>query len=55
MKTRSQTRTALTIAAGILLANAGSSNADLIDGLVEYWEFDGDYSAGITEEHVGTL
>ena len=55
MKPRNQTRTALTIAAGILLANAGSSNADLIDGLVEYWEFDGDYSAGITEEHVGTL
>jgi len=31
------------------------ATADLIDGLVEYWELDGDYSAGIDESHVGTL
>jgi len=32
-----------------------SANADLIDGLVEYWGLDGDYSAEVTDSHVGTL
>ena len=31
------------------------SQAQLAEGLVEYWLLDGDYSAGIDESHVGTL
>lgn len=38
-----------------MLASAPVASADLIDGLVEYWELDGDYSAGIDESHLGTL
>tara|TARA_B110000914_G_scaffold74883_1_gene65835 strand:- start:7510 stop:8529 length:1020 start_codon:yes stop_codon:yes gene_type:complete len=31
------------------------SNAELVDGLVEYWEFDGNFTAGLDETNDGVL
>ena len=45
----------MALAASMTLALSSGAKADLIDGLVEYWELDGDYSAGIDESHLGTL
>ncbi|MFT7302982.1 MAG: hypothetical protein ACI8UZ_001820 [Akkermansiaceae bacterium] len=35
--------------------SASFSNAELIDGLVEHWALDGDYSAAVDSSHDGTL
>ena len=43
------------VAMAILGLTTTSAHADLVDGLVEYWALDGDYSAGVTAAHVGTL
>ena len=40
---------------GLVCLLGSSARGDLGDGLVEYWAFDGDYSAGLSEDHLGTL
>ncbi|MDC0568964.1 hypothetical protein OAP01_13125, partial [Akkermansiaceae bacterium] len=39
------------------LINLGGeqANAAIVDGLVEYWDLDGDYNAGVDASHAGTL
>jgi len=47
---RNRTRTVLTLAVvamASLVLTTNSASAGIIDGLVEYWEFDGDYSAKV--------
>ncbi len=39
----------------ISILSATFSNAELADGLTEYWALDGDYSAALDPTHVGTL
>ena len=49
-------KTLCTMSATLLLAMAApASHAALIDGLVEYWEMDGNFSANIVAAHAGTL
>ncbi len=55
MTTQNRIKTVLTIAVVAVAVMVTSANAALIDGLVEYWELDGDYSAEVTASHVGTL
>ncbi len=58
MITQNRIKTVLTLAAmamAILVLATTSANAAFVDGLVEYWELDGDYSAEVTASHVGTL
>ncbi|MFT6861483.1 MAG: hypothetical protein ACJAVK_000035 [Akkermansiaceae bacterium] len=48
-------RTRKTLAAAFTLALAASANAAIVDGLVENWAFDDDYSAEVDPSHAGTL
>ncbi len=52
-----KTNSTLTIllAAGISCLSAPFSNAELIDGLVEHWAFDGDYAAALDDSNDGVL
>jgi len=43
------------IAVGISCLGVSFSNAELVDGLVEYWEFNGDYAAGLDASNDGIL
>lgn len=40
---------------GISCLSASLSKAELVDGLIEYWEFDGNFSAGLDETNDGVL
>lgn len=41
--------------AAFFLLGAAYSNAELVDGLVEYWDFDGDYAAALDVSNNGIL
>jgi hypothetical protein len=41
--------------AAISLLITSFSNAELVDGLVEYWDFDGDYAAALDVSNNGIL
>ncbi len=43
------------LVAGISCLSAPFSQAELVDGLVEYWAFDGDYAAGLDVSNDGVL
>jgi len=53
MKINSTLSILLTI--GISFLSAPISNAELVDGLIEYWEFDGNYTAGLDASNDGVL
>ena len=53
MKSDSKLATVLIAKLSCLLITV--SEADLVDGLVEFWEFDGDYSAALDASNEGTL
>ena len=36
----------LLLSLGVSFSTASLSKAELVEGLIEYWEFDGDFSAG---------
>ena len=48
-------RSGLAVAALAICGLAVPANAAIVDGLVDYWELDGDYNAGVDASHVGTL
>jgi hypothetical protein len=39
----------------VSFSSVSLSNAELVDGLIEYWEFDGDFTAGLDETNDGVL
>ena len=43
------------LVAGISCLSAPFSQAELVDGLIEYWAFDGDYAAGLDASNDGVL
>jgi len=43
------------VATGTLVLAGNAANATLVNGLVEYWEMDGNFSANVTAAHAGTL
>lgn len=45
----------LLLSLGVSFSTTSLSNAELVDGLIEYWEFDGDFSAGLDETNDGIL
>ena len=45
----------LLLSLGVSFSTASLSKAELVDGLIEYWEFDGDFSAGLDETNDGIL
>ncbi|MDA7616315.1 hypothetical protein N8567_01570 [Akkermansiaceae bacterium] len=45
----------LLLSLGVSFSTASLSNAELVDGLIEYWEFDGDFTAGLDETNNGVL
>ncbi len=55
MNTQNRIKTVLTLALAAIAILGLTANADLVDGLVEYWALDGDYSAEVDTSHVGTL
>lgn len=40
---------------GVSLVFSPFANADIADGLTEYWSLDGDYSAAVDPSHEGAL
>ena len=45
----------LLLSLGVSFSTASLSKAELVEGLIEYWEFDGDFSAGLDEANDGIL
>ena len=45
----------LLLSLGVSFFTASLSKAELVEGLIEYWEFDGDFSAGLDEANDGIL
>ena len=45
----------LLLSLGVSFSTASQSKAELVEGLIEYWEFDGDFSAGLDEANDGIL
>ena len=54
-KLTKNTRPSLAVAALAICGLAAPANAAIVDGLVEYWELDGDYNAGVDASHAGSL
>ena len=54
-KLTKNTRPSLAVAALAICGLAAPANAAIVDGLVEYWELDGDYNAGVEPTHAGSL
>ncbi len=53
--TKNPKASGMAVAALAILAFAAPTDAAIVDGLVEYWELDGDYNAAVDPSRAGTL
>lgn len=53
--TKNPKASGMAVSALAILAFAAPTDAAIVDGLVEYWELDGDYNAAVDPSRAGTL